>query len=167
MTLGTVDDTGMPAARIVLLKEATNAGFTFYTNTNSAKGRQLAHNPKAALCFYWMPLAKQVRVRGEVQPVTDAEADAYFATRPRESQIGAWASDQSTTLSSRGQLELQVKHFAKKFEGLQVSRPPHWSGYRVVPSEFEFWLRGDFRLHDRVLYERDGNSGWKTRRLNP
>ena len=167
MTLATVNEDGMPWARVVLLKDVDERGFAFYTNTSSAKGRQLAANPKAALCFYWMPLGKQVRVRGVVERVTDDESDTYFATRSRESRIGAWASLQSDTLASPEELHARYADLTKEFEGRDVPRPPNWSGYRVVPQAIEFWLRGEHRLHDRVLYERDDDGGWRWRRLYP
>jgi pyridoxamine 5'-phosphate oxidase len=159
MTLATVDATGMPAARIVLLKDASRAGFAFYTNLESAKGAQLRAVPRAALCFYWMPLERQVRVVGPVEPVSEAEADAYFATRGRESQLGAWASMQSRPLDSRAQLEARFSDQAARLKGRNVPRPPFWSGFRVVPESIEFWLKGPHRLNERLFYQRTDN-GW-------
>ncbi|MBI2432228.1 MAG: pyridoxamine 5'-phosphate oxidase [Candidatus Hydrogenedentes bacterium] len=163
MTLATVDDSGMPAARVVLLKAYDGRGFVFYTNLSSPKVRQLDANPKAALCFYWMPLDKQIRVQGLVERVTDAEADAYFATRPRQSQIGAWASKQSQPYTERLELEKRLLKYTAKFGLGAVPRPPFWSGFRVVPETIEFWLKQPFRLHDRVLYTRHEDVWTRTR----
>jgi len=150
MTLATVDEAGMPCARIVLLKGLDERGFVFYTNKTSVKGRHLAAHPKAALCFHWMPLDKQVRVEGTVESVTDEEADAYFATRPRQSQIGAWASKQSQPYGERLELEKRLAKYTAKFGIGAVPRPPFWSGFRVLPTRIEFWLKQPFRLHDWV-----------------
>jgi pyridoxamine 5'-phosphate oxidase len=166
MTLATVDADGLPDARMVLLKDFDAAGFVFYTNTHSAKGVELDAHPKAALLFHWKSLRRQVRIRGEVSRVSDAEADAYFATRARASQIGAWASDQSRTLPDRFALEKRVAEFTLKFGLGKVERPPHWTGYRVAPSSLEFWRDRAFRLHDRVLFTRSAG-GWTTSRLYP
>lgn len=166
MTLATVDGDGLPDARMVLLKGFDEAGFVFYTNTRSAKGLELDANPKAALLFHWKSLRRQVRIRGEVTRVSDAEADAYFATRARASQIGAWASDQSRPLPDRFALEKRVAEFTLKFGLGKVERPPHWTGYRVAPSSIEFWRDRAFRLHDRVLFMR-GRDGWITSKLFP
>ena len=166
MTLATADDTGYPASRVVLLKGFDDRGFTFYTNTQSEKGIQLAQNPRASLCFHWMPLRKQVRVRGDVTLVSTEEADDYFATRPRDSQIGAWASDQSRPVASRAELEARVAEITKKFQGEDVPRPPHWSGYRVAPLTIEFWLHQPSRLHDRLQFRRSSD-GWESRTLYP
>ena len=168
MTLATCDARGMPSARTVLLKARDERGFVFYTNYDSRKGAQLLANPQAALLFHWKTLRDgvQVRIEGTVEPVSLAEADAYFATRPRPSQLGAWASLQSATLPSREVFEARLAAFEKKFEAGEVPRPPHWSGYRVVPELFEFWYGADFRLHERVEYDRrDG--GWSRRLLYP
>jgi len=166
MTLATIDDDGLPDARMVLLKGVDDAGFTFFTNFESAKGRELIATPKAALLFHWKSLRRQVRVRGLVTEVSAEEADAYFASRPRDSRIGAWASDQSRPLEGRFALEKRVAEYALKFGLGEVPRPPHWSGFRVTPTEIEFWKDGAFRLHDRLLYRREGD-GWGTTRLYP
>ena len=166
MTLATVDGDGLPDARMVLLKGVDERGFVFYTNTLSAKGRELAVNPRCALMFHWKSLRRAVRIRGEVERVTDAEADAYFATRARSSQIGAWASDQSRPLPDRFALEKRVAQIGLKYGLGQVTRPPHWSGYRVLPATIEFWRDRPFRLHERLVYHR-ADGGWTTRRLYP
>lgn len=166
MTLATVDPAGAPDARIVLLKGRDARGFVFYTNLGSAKARQLAETPQAALCFHWAPLTRQVRVRGTVEAVTPEEADAYFASRPKQSQIGAWASRQSEAYTERWELEKRLAHFAAKYAVSAVPRPEFWSGFRVLPDQIEFWLEQPYRLHDRVRYTRvDGH--WTTQRLFP
>lgn len=166
MSLATVDATGAPSNRMVLLKAVDQRGFVFYTNLESRKGHDLKENPRAALCFYWMPLEKQVRIEGRVEPVTPEEADRYFDSRPRESRIGAWASKQSTELEDRFALEKRVAFYMARYPLGKVPRPPHWSGYRVVPEKIEFWLKKPFRLHERLLFERS-KEGWTTRRLYP
>jgi pyridoxamine 5'-phosphate oxidase len=168
MTLATVDDTGLPDARMVLLKGVDDRGFVFYTNLDSKKGTELAGQPKAALVFHWKSLRRQVRVRGPVERVTDAEADAYFATRPRGSQIGAWASKQSSPLESRMAFEKAIALTTAKYAVGAVPRPPHWSGFRVVPVAMEFWHDRPFRLHDRVEYRRvNFGEAWAKTRLYP
>jgi pyridoxamine 5'-phosphate oxidase len=166
MALATADKNGEPSLRIVLLKEASEKGFVFYTNLESHKGHDLNKNPKAALCFYWGELKKQVRVEGIAEPVSAEEADAYFASRPRDSQLGAWASKQSRPLDSKAELIKEVALTTAKFLGRDVPRPPHWSGWRVVPHTIEFWQEGAFRLHDRDLYTRD-HDYWKVQKLYP
>jgi pyridoxamine 5'-phosphate oxidase len=169
MTLSTVDEVGAPDARIVLLKDLDDRGFTFFTNLESAKAVELAGDHRAALTFHWKSLRRQVRVRGVVERVSDAEADAYFATRARISRLGAWASEQSRTLDDPAQLRERLAEQEKRFEGQEPPRPPHWSGYRLLPSAIEFWSDGAFRLHDRLLFEREsvGDSAWTARRLYP
>jgi pyridoxamine 5'-phosphate oxidase len=168
MTLATVGKGGRPAARTVLLKAVDARGFVFYTNFESRKGRQLAGNPQAALLFHWKLIREgvQVKVEGTVEPVTATEADAYFATRARASQIGAWASLQSQVLPSREVFEQRIAEMEARFQGAPVPRPPHWSGFRVVPEMVEFWYGARFRLHERHRYERvDG--AWQQRMLFP
>ncbi len=165
-SLATVGDDGRPTVRVVLVKAFDEQGFVFYTNTHSRKGRELASRPAAALCFHWPALQEQVRIEGDARPVSQAEADAYFATRPRGSQIGAWASKQSEPLDSRRQLEERVARFEREFAGRPVPRPPHWSGYRLVPDHIEFWIGLPSRLHDRTLYSRT-SGGWSRTLLAP
>jgi pyridoxamine 5'-phosphate oxidase len=168
MTLATLGADGFPNARMVLLKGFDERGFVFYTNVGSVKGRELAEQPRAALTLYWKSLQRQVRVRGAIEPVSAAEADAYFATRSRLSQIGAWASKQSTALESRFAFEKAIAVETAKFGVGAVPRPPHWSGYRVVPYEIEFWQEKPFRLHDRIRFRREGaQAPWSKTRLYP
>ena len=173
MSVATVDASGMPNVRMLLLKGVDVAGvpdrgFVFYTNFDSAKGRELLASPKAALLFYWKSLERQVRVRGPVSLVSHGEADSYFASRPKLSRIGAWASHQSRPLTSRDVLEAKVQHFEAKFPDDTVPRPAHWSGFRVVPVEIEFWMNRPFRLHDRIVFRRDApRDSWQKMRLYP
>ena len=168
VALATADAKGRPNVRMVLLKHVDRHGFVFYTNTESVKGAELKANTNAALCFHWKSLGRQVRVRGPVARVSDAEADAYFATRPKDSQIGAWASAQSRPLEGRFALEKEVARVAAKYALSSVPRPPYWSGFRLQPFEIEFWRNRPFRLHDRLVYRRDKlNAPWRTEKLFP
>ena len=164
--LGTVDESGQPSVRILLLKNADDRGFVFYTNHQSRKGRELLASRRAALCFYWQHLEIQVRVEGTAQPVSDDEADAYFASRARGSQLGAWASIQSTVMARPGDLEQRVREIEHQYAGQAVPRPPHWSGFRVVPERIEFWRNMPSRLHVRHLYTRE-HDGWRIEQLYP
>jgi pyridoxamine 5'-phosphate oxidase len=166
MSLATAGRGGTPSSRIVLLKHVDARGFTFFTSLLGRKSEQLAENPQAALCFHWAPLERQVRIEGGAEPVSDAEADAYFASRPRESQIGAWASQQSQPLASREALLERFRHFEALHAGKTVPRPPYWTGWRVLPQRIEFWQSGPHRLHTRELYTREGY-GWALTLLNP
>ena len=171
MSLATVDAAGNPSVRMVLLKGVDRRGFVFYTNFDSRKGRELIVQPRAALGFHWKSLRRQVRIEGPVERVTDAEADAYFATRARVSQIGAIASDQSRPLDSRATLEARVAEIEARYAGQSIPRPPHWAGFRVIPAAIEFWKDGAFRLHDRIRFTRaDLNAtgmDWHAERLYP
>ena len=164
--LGTVGADGQPSVRMLLLKAADERGFVFYTNYESRKGRELLAQPKAALCFHWMPFERQVRVEGTVERVSDAEADEYFASRPRGSQLGAWASQQSRAIASEGDLERRLAELTAKFEGSDVPRPPHWSGFRLVPQQIEFWQGMPSRLHRREVYTR-ADDAWRVEILYP
>jgi len=166
MVVATVGDGGRPSARVVLLKDFDARGFVFFTNHESRKGRELRAHPFAALCFHWAPLEEQVRIEGRVERVSDAEADAYFYSRPRGSQVGAWASLQSQPLSSRDELDARVAEVEARHAGGEVPRPPHWSGFRVVPDRIEFWHARVSRLHDRHVYLREAD-GWRTEMLYP
>ena len=165
--VATADAQGRPAVRMLLLKGVDERGFVYFTNFESRKGREMAENPNVALCIHWQPLEMQVRVEGEVERVSDEEADEYFATRGRGSQIGAWASLQSRPLSDRAELEARIREVERRYEGLDIPRPPHWSGFRVVPRRIEFWSGRDARLHDREVYHADGAGGWTIERLYP
>jgi pyridoxamine 5'-phosphate oxidase len=168
MTLATVDEEGLPNARMVLLKDFDALGFVFYTNYESQKGQEIQATMKAALVFHWKSLRRQVRVRGIVEKVTAAEADAYFNSRPRDSRIGAWASAQSRPLEGRFALEASVAMYAAKYAIGTVPRPPHWSGFRIMPLSIEFWHDRPFRLHDRVVFRRAApNADWNKAKLYP
>lgn len=167
IALATADADGLPSVRMVLLKDWSPQGFVFYTNLESRKGEQLHANPQAGFVMHWKTLRRQVRVEGQVEPVDPAEADAYFASRARGSQIGAWASKQSRPLESRHALEKRVAQYGAKFHVGKVPRPDHWSGFRIKPSRIEFWSEGSFRLHERLVYTPDGSGGWTTQRLYP
>jgi pyridoxamine 5'-phosphate oxidase len=166
MVLATVGADGQPSARVVLMKDFGQDGFVFYTNQESRKGMDLSKNPRAALLFYWSPLQKQVRIEGLVSSVEGAEADAYFATRPRPSQAGAWASEQSRPLVDRGALERAADEVERRYQGKPIPRPPHWGGYRLWPDSIEFWSARPNRLHDRQLFTR-APDGWSVQRLYP
>lgn len=166
VTLATADAEGRPSARTVLLKGVDERGFVFYTNSRSRKGRELRENPRAALVFFWQTVFEQVQVEGSIAFVSDEEADAYWATRRRESRIGAWASAQSEPLGSRAELEARYGEYEQRFAGGGVPRPPHWRGYRLAPDRIEFWQARDHRLNDREYYERT-SAGWRRFLLNP
>ena len=168
MALATADGSGLPDVRMVLLKGVDERGFVFYTNIESDKGVQLKANQNAALCFHWKSLRRQVRVRGPVSRVDGEEADAYFASRARGSQLGAWSSDQSRPIESRAALESKVSETEARFDGRDIDRPLHWHGWRVMPMRIEFWRDRPYRLHDRLVFERvDNHSNWTTSRLQP
>lgn len=167
MILATATPDGCPSARTVLLKAWDEGGFVFYTNTESRKGEELAANPRAFLLFYWKSLHRQVRIEGTAEEVTSAEADAYYASRPRVSRLGAWASDQSRTLEDRSVLEARLAEAERRFPTDPVPRPAYWSGYRVRPARFEFWQDMPFRLHDRTVYQPDGTGAWRQGKLFP
>ena len=166
MSVASVGPDGRPSTRMVLLKQVDEAGFVFYTNLQSRKGDEISTNAHVALLFHWKSLKRQIRIEGLSEPVTDAEADAYFASRDRGAQIGAWASDQSRVMTGRFDLEKRVAQFTAKFGVSKIERPPFWSGFRVVPNRLEFWSDGHFRLHERLIYLKDGEN-WRTERLFP
>jgi pyridoxamine 5'-phosphate oxidase len=168
MSVATATVDGVPSVRILLLKELDEKGFVFYTNMESCKSRELIENPMVSLCFYWMPLERQVRVEGRVERVSEEQADVYFATRARDSQIGAWSSQQSRILPKRVDLLQAIADNMARFEGGDVPRPPHWSGWRVIPYRIEFWQQGDFRVHEREVFTKavDG-TGWEATNLYP
>ncbi len=165
--LSTVNLDGYPEGRVILLKGVSPKGFVFYTNSHSTKGKSLAKTPKASLVFYWDALGRQIRILGDVEQVTAAEADTYFATRSHMSQIGAWASQQSQPLINREHLMEEIKKYEAKFDGQPVARPPHWIGYRILPKTIEFWIDRPYRLHDRFIYTYQADNTWKIHRLNP
>jgi pyridoxamine 5'-phosphate oxidase len=167
MTMATATPDGKPSARLILLKQADETGFVFYTNYNSLKARELDANPQAALVFYWPQFERQMRVEGKVERTSADESDAYFKTRPRESQIGALASPQSEVIASREALQQRVDELEKLYEGREVERPAHWGGYRLTPERIEFWKGRSGRLHDRILYERQADGSWTIKRLAP
>ncbi|HPF78230.1 MAG TPA: pyridoxamine 5'-phosphate oxidase [Alphaproteobacteria bacterium] len=168
MSLATSTPDGKPSVRIVLLKGLDDDGLVFYTNGNSRKGSQIGHNAQVAVCFHWKSLLKQVRVEGTVEEVSDEEADAYYSSRHRGSRVGAWASKQSQPLGSYNELKKFVEEYETKFEGqTNIPRPPYWTGYRIKPDYFEFWIDGEYRLHQRHLYTPDGKGGWTTTMLYP
>jgi len=166
MALATATKDGMPSVRVVLLKGIDPRGFVFYTNLESRKGEELTGNPRASLCFHWKSLRRQIRIDGAIEVVSDAEADAYYASRPRDSRIGAWASIQSRPLENRDALKSRVAEFTEKFADADIPRPPFWSGFRVLPRRIEFWQDQPFRLHDRLVYTL-GENGWTAGRLFP
>jgi pyridoxamine 5'-phosphate oxidase len=166
MSLATATPDGKPSVRMVLLKDRDAHGFVFYTNFHSRKGQELAGNGQAALLFHWKSLRRQIRIEGGIAEVTPAEADAYFHSRPRDSQLGAWASLQSEPMAERFELERRMANYTAQYEGKPVPRPPHWSGYRVIPDSFEFWLDRPFRLHERITFAR-AEKGWQSGRLYP
>lgn len=167
VNLATASKDGMPSNRMVLLKGHDASGFVIYTNLGSRKANELTANPLAALCFHWAPLRLQIRIEGSVQPVSEAEADAYFASRPLASRIGAWASKQSAPLESRGKLLARIARITSSFALKDPGRPPFWSGFRIVPRRFEFWTEGEYRVHDRVVFEKQDNACWERYLLYP
>ena len=167
MSLATVDPSGAPLLRMVLLKGYDERGFVFFTNYQSAKALNLASNPHAALCLWWRKLKRQVRITGVATKIDASESDAYFQSRPRESRLGAWASDQSRIIEDREALEANYHQLQQKYQGKEIPRPPHWGGYRIKPNRIEFWREAPHRLHDRCLYQLDENGDWSTCRLQP
>lgn len=166
MSLATIGLDGFPSVRIVLLKDFDERGFVFFTNSESQKGRELDQNPRAAVCLYWEMLGRQIRIRGTVAKVNDAEADAYFSTRPRSSRIGAWASVQSRPMNARSDFLERIELFEEQFRDKEVPRPPHWTGYRIAPLAYEFWLEAEYRLHHRLEYLRVGDR-WESQIVYP
>jgi pyridoxamine 5'-phosphate oxidase len=167
MTLATASATGLPDARVVLLKSYTDRGFVFFTNYSSRKGKELAENPRACLVFFWKELERQVRITGSVEKVIASESDEYFNSRPEGSRIGAWASPQSTVIESREVIEQNILQYQQKFDSVEIERPPHWGGYIVIPTVIEFWQGRPSRLHDRLQYSKMENGSWKIERLAP
>ncbi|MDJ0713314.1 MAG: pyridoxamine 5'-phosphate oxidase [Prochloraceae cyanobacterium] len=167
MTLATISSEGKPSARIVLLKDVDDRGFVFFTNYESVKGQHLLENPQAALVFFWIELERQVRVEGKAEKVSSAESDAYFSTRPRGSQLGAWVSKQTEVIASREVLQSKLEELEQKYADKEIPRPPHWGGFRLIPSEFEFWQGRPNRLHDRLRYRLAENGNWIRERLSP
>jgi pyridoxamine 5'-phosphate oxidase len=167
ITLATADAEGNPSARVVYMRDITEQGISFFTNYKSDKGSDLAENPSCSANFFWMELQRQVRFSGQAEKLPIEDSDEYFASRPRESQIGAWASDQSSVLENREELLQKLEHFKKKFEGGEVPRPDHWGGYLIKPEKVEFWQGRESRLHDRIVYTRNGDGAWVKQRLSP
>ena len=166
-TLSTADEAGKPTGRILLLKEHDERGFVFYTNYNGKKSQDLDVNPYASMCFYWPEITKQIRIDGSVEKISPEQSDAYFATRGRGKHIGAWASKQSQEMSSADELQNRIKEFEEKYDGQDVPRPPHWGGWRLIPEKIEFWQEGEFRLHEREIFEKPENGEWVFKRLFP
>lgn len=166
MLISTVDEIGLPHSRVVYLRNISNEGMVFYTNYNSQKGKNISASNKIAITFFWVELERQIRIEGTVKKVSEELSDKYFAARPRESQLGAWASNQSETIKNRAELEENLKHFTEKFKGVDVPRPPHWGGYIVEPTKFEFWQGRPSRLHDRLIYTKNNNE-WVISRIAP
>ena len=167
MNLATVSATGRPSSRIVLLRNFDDGGFVFFTNYHSQKGRDVEANPHAALNFFWPTLHKQIRIEGIIEKISESDSDEYFNTRPKESQLGSIASNQSNVLKDRVELEKKIENLTKEFSDKPITRPPHWGGYRVVPDKFEFWQGRPSRIHDRIQYELSGNKTWNISRLSP
>ncbi|HRN41598.1 MAG TPA: pyridoxamine 5'-phosphate oxidase [Vicingus sp.] len=166
MLISTVDEIGLPHSRVVYLRNISDEGMVFYTNYNSQKGKNISASNKIAITFFWVELERQIRIEGTVKKVSEELSDKYFAARPRESQLGAWASNQSETIKNRAELEENLKHFTEKFKGVDVPRPPHWGGYIVEPTKFEFWQGRPSRLHDRLIYTKNNNE-WVISRIAP
>jgi pyridoxamine 5'-phosphate oxidase len=167
MAIATVDENGHPSVRVVYMRDISEKGLVFYTNYNSNKGKNLSNNPFISVNFFWVELDRQIRFTGKVVKVSSKASDAYFAKRPRESQIGAWASKQSSILASREELTDHFKHFEEKYKGMDIPRPPHWGGFLIQPEEIEFWQGRPMRLHDRIIFYRDKNRKWSKKRLAP